>query len=212
VLVNFRVSGLALAAPAAQSGATFCEENIKMARLSRPLLPAVVLLIGLPMLAGCSSFGSNPFAPVAAAPPPPPPVVPPSVHSEEIVGGWGLAAYHREQDRMRTEVAAKGQCSNPYPIEASASGGVMMYGHDNSQKQEMTLKGSPEGKTYLGPGTSLAPTEDREIVSFDGRVMILKWVDPEVASRYGNMVLVRCGVDAPERTARAKRRSAVVSQ
>jgi hypothetical protein len=189
-----------------------CEENIKMARLSRPLLPAVVLLIGLPMLAGCSSFGSNPFAPAAAAPPPPPPVIPPSVHSEEIVGRWGLAAYHREQDRMRTEAAAKGQCSNPYPIEASASGGVMMYGHDNSQKQEMTLKGSPEGKTYLGPGTSLAPTEDREIVSFDGRVMILKWVDPEVASRYGNMVLVRCGVDAPERTAGAKRRSAVVSQ
>jgi hypothetical protein len=38
----------------------------------------------------------------------------------------------------------------------------------------------------------------------------LKWVDPEVASRYGNMVLVRCGVDGPERTAR--RRSAAVSQ
>jgi hypothetical protein len=190
---------------------TSCEENIKMAQLSRPLLPAVVLLIGLPMLAGCSSFGSNPFAPAAAAPPPAPPVIPPSVHAEEIIGRWGLAAYHREQDRPRTEVAAKGQCSNPYPIDASASGGVMMYGHDNSQKQEMTLKGSPEGRTYLGPGTALAPTEDREIVSFDGRVMILKWVDPEVASRYGNMVLVRCGIDGPERTARAKR-SAAVSQ
>jgi hypothetical protein len=190
-----------------------CEEKIKMAQLSRPLLPAVVLLIGLPMLAGCSSSGSisNPFAPAAAAPPPPPPVLPPSVHSEEIIGRWGLAAYHREQDRPRTEVAARGQCSNPYPIDASASGGVMMYGHDNAQKQEMTLKGSPEGKTYLGPGTALAPTEDREIVSFDGRVMILKWVDPEVASRYGNMVLVRCGVDAPV-TARARRRSAEVSQ
>ena len=37
-------------------------------------------------------------------------------------------------------------------------------------------------------------------------------VDPEVAGRYGNMVLVRCGVDAPERTARAKRTSAEVSQ
>jgi hypothetical protein len=179
-----------------------------MAQLSRSLLPAVVLLTGLPMLAGCSSFGSNPFTPAAAAPPPPPPVIPPSVRSEEIIGRWGLAAYHREQDRLRTEVAAKGQCSNPYPIEASASGGVMMYGHDNSQKQEMTLKGSPEGKTYLGPGTGLVPAEDREIVSFDGRVMILKWVDPEVASRYGNMVLVRCGVDGPERAARAKRSAA----
>ena len=185
-----------------------------MAQLSRPLLPAVVLLIVLPMLAGCSSSGTitNPFAPRAAAPPPPPLIVPPSVHAEEIVGRWGLAAYHREQDRLRTEAAARVRCSNPYPIDASATGGVVMYGHDNSQKQEMILKGSPEGKTYVGPGTGLVPAEDREIVSFDGRVMILKWVDPEVDSRYGNMVLVRCGIDAPERTARDKRRSAVVSQ
>jgi len=184
-----------------------------MAQLCRPLLPAVVLLAYLPMLGGCSSFGtfSNPFTTAAAAPPPPPPIVPPSVHAEEIVGRWGLAAYHREQDRARTEVQAKGMCSNPYPIEASASGGVMMYGHDNTQKQDMTLKGSAEGKTYVGPGADLVAGEDREIVSFDGRVLILKWVDPEVAGRYGNMVLVRCSA-APERTARAKRRSAAVSQ
>src|SRR5215469_1899036 len=101
-----------------------------MTRLSRPLLPAVVLLAGLPMLAGCSSSGgfSNPFEiSFAATPaaPPPPPVVPPSVRGEEIVGSWGLASYHREQDRARTEAQAKGQCgSKPYPIEASASGGV----------------------------------------------------------------------------------------
>jgi hypothetical protein len=37
---------------------------------------------------------------------------------------------------------------------------------------------------------------------------LLKWVDPEVAGRYGIMVLVRCGEGAPPpaaRTARAKR-------
>jgi hypothetical protein len=193
-----------------------CEENIKMAQLSRPLLPAAVLLAGLPMLAGCSSFGSisNPFASQAAAPPPPPPpVVPPSVRADEIVGRWGLASYHREQDRARTEAAAKNGCgTTPYPIEASASGGVRMYGHDDPQMQDMNLKGSVQGKTYVGPGTEPAGMDDREIVSFDGRVMILKWVDPEVAGRYGNMVLVRCGVDAPERTARVKRRSASASQ
>jgi hypothetical protein len=45
------------------------------------------------------------------------------------------------------------------------------------------------------------------VVSFDGKVLILKWVDPEVAGRYGNMVLVRCGAEgtAPARTARARR-------
>jgi hypothetical protein len=134
------------------------------------------------------------------------------VHAEEIVGRWGLASYHRDADRARTEVQAKDQCgSKPYPIEASASGGVRMFGHDNPQMQDMTLKGSAEGKTYVGPGSDPAGMEDREVVSFDGRVLILKWVDPEVAGRYGNMVLVRCSA-APERTARAKRRSASVSR
>ena len=66
-----------------------------------------------------------------------------------------------------------------------------MLGHDNPKPQEMILKGS-EGKTYVGPGP-YPGTEDREVVSFDGQVLILKWVTPEVASRYGIMVLARCG-------------------
>jgi hypothetical protein len=32
-----------------------------------------------------------------------------------------------------------------------------------------------------------------EVVSFDGKVLILKWINPEVAGRYGIMVLARCG-------------------
>ena len=182
-----------------------------MAKMCRPLLPAVVLLAGLPMLGGCSSFGtfSNPFTTASAAPPPPP-VVPPSVHAEEIVGSWGYSSYHRDQDRTRTVARARGACTTPYKIYASASGGVRMLGHDNPQIQEMTLKGSAGGKTYVGPGNDPAGTDDREVVSFDGRVLILKWVDPEVAGRYGTMVLVRC--EAPERTARVKRRSASVSR
>ena len=181
-----------------------------MTRLSRPLLPAVVLLAGLPMLGGCTTSSwslSNPFSTASASPPPPPPVQPPSVHAEEIVGNWGLAAYHRDQDRARTQAAARGQCGKPYVIEASANGGVMMLGHDNPQIQEMTLKGSAEGKTYVGPGDQPAGPDDREVVSFDGKTLILKWVDPEVAGRYGNMVLVRCE-PAKTRTASAKKRAA----
>jgi len=34
--------------------------------------------------------------------------------------------------------------------------------------------------------------QDREFVSFDGKVMILRWIDPEVAGRYGTAVYVRC--------------------
>lgn len=177
--------------------------------LSRPLVPAVVLLAGLPMLGGCTSTSfnfSNPFTTTAAAPPPPP-VQPPSLHAEEIVGSWGLAAYHRDQDRARTQAAAKSQCGKPYEIQASVNGGVMMLGHDNPQIQEMILKGSAEGKTYVGPGADPAGADDREVVSFDGKTLILKWVDPEVAGRYGNMILVRCE-PGKTRTASAKKRAA----
>jgi hypothetical protein len=173
--------------------AIFVRRLNPMPRLSRSLLPAVLLLAGLP-LGGCetTSFGfSNPFT-TAAAPPPPPPRLPPSIHAEEIVGKWGLAAYHRDQDRARTQNAARSQCGKPYEIQAAANGGVLMLGHDNPQVQEMSLKGSVEGKTYVGPGDQPAGMDDREVVSFDGKVLILKWVDPEVAGRYGNMVLVRC--------------------
>jgi len=60
---------------------------------------------------------------------------------------------------------------------------------------------STEGKTYIGPGPYLG-IEDREVVSFDGKVLILKWVNPEVAGRYGIMVLARCGSSptSPART------------
>ena len=34
--------------------------------------------------------------------------------------------------------------------------------------------------------------QDREIVSFDGRVLITRYVDPDAANRYGNQVYVRC--------------------
>ena len=34
--------------------------------------------------------------------------------------------------------------------------------------------------------------QDREVVSFDKRVLILRWMDPEVQGRYGTMVYVKC--------------------
>jgi hypothetical protein len=181
----------------------------------RHLLIGAVLATAAVMLAACSSFnnpfGSNPFSsnPFASSAPevPSTPLPPPSLRAEDIVGRWGLASYHREQDRNRTEAAARGQCSQAYLINRSPSGGVMMLGHDNPAVQDMAIKGSYENKTYIGPGPTPASGDDREVLSFDGRVLILKWVDPEIAGRYGNMVLVRCGAEGttPARTARAKR-------
>ena len=113
------------------------------------------------------------------------------------MGRWGMAAYHRDQDRTRTIVAASDQCSQAYLIDRSPCGDILMLGHDNPQPQEMILKGSIEGKTYIGPGP-YPGIEDREVVSFDGKVLILKWVNPEVAGRYGIMVLARCGSPAAQ--------------
>ena len=178
-----------------------------MVRMRRPAIPAVLVAAVLPMLGGCASFNLPSFGSSASTPPPPPvaPALPPSLHAEDIVGRFGLASYHRDQDRVRTEAAARGQCAQPYIITRSPNGGVLMLGHDNPMVQEMEIKGSPEGRTYIGPGPAPGSADDREVVNFDGRVLILKWVDPEVAGRYGNMVLVRCAPEGAGRTARVRR-------
>jgi hypothetical protein len=164
-----------------------------MAYGHRNLLTAFVIPVVTLLVPGCA-FHLDPFS---SESPPAPIAMPASLRPDDIVGRWGLAAYHRDQDRLRTEVAARDQCALAYLIDRSPGGNVLMLGHDNPQPQEMILKGSVEGKTYVGPGPSPAGADDREVVSFDGQVLILKWVDPEIAGRYGIMVLARCG---PEET------------
>jgi hypothetical protein len=44
----------------------------------------------------------------------------------------------------------------------------------------------------VGPDGDAGVPQDREIVSFDGRVLVTRYVDPDAANRYGNMVYVRC--------------------
>jgi len=154
--------------------------------------PAIVL--AGTALAGCSGNQGS-FGTWGDSPPPPPvasgPAPRPGVAAEDIVGRWGIAAFHKPEDRPRTEAAARNQCAQAYVINRSSTG-VAMLGHDSPKVQDMTIKASQDGKTYIGPGPEPGATDDREVVSFDGRVLVLKWMDPEVASRYGTMVLVRC--------------------
>jgi hypothetical protein len=183
------------------------EEHASMTHRHRYLLTAVIMPAVTLLLPGCS-FNLSPLSSDSSPQAAPMPVaMPPSLHPDDIVGRWGLAAYHRDQDRLRTEVAARDQCTQAYLIDHSADGNILMLGHDNPQPQEMILKGSVEGKTYIGPGPSPAGVDDREVVSFDGQVLTLKWVDPEIAGRYGIMVLARCGPEGapPIRGARAKK-------
>jgi len=158
------------------------------------------------LLSACST---NPFATFQSQPPPAQapavvPEMPASIRAEEIVGRWGYGAYHNESDRARTEVAARAQCSQPVLINRGPNGGVLMYLADSAQLRELNLKGSPGGKNYIGPPGPAGGPEDREIVGFDGRVMLLRWMNPEIATRYGIGVYVRCAAEGAQRPPRTR--------
>jgi len=147
-----------------------------------------VLALALATLPACTTTG-----PQQQAAAPPEPEMPAKVRPSEIIGRWGYAAYHRPDDRGRTEAAARSQCKVPYVIGAGPSGGLMMYLADQKEKAELTVKGSRSGKDYVGPREDPpGGPQDREVVSFYGRVLILRWIDPEVAGRYGTAIYVRC--------------------
>lgn len=143
------------------------------------------------LLAACSTSLPS----LSSSPPPEPevaPEMPATVRADEIVGRWGLASFQNPNDRARTEAAARGQCKQPYVIGAGANGGVVMHLADQATPQELRLKGSPSGKNYIGPPGPAGGDQDREIVSFDGRVMVTRFIEKDAAVRYGNMVYVRC--------------------
>jgi hypothetical protein len=141
-------------------------------------------------LAACTTTPQQYADPTPAALPQP--ELPAKVRASEIIGRWGYASYHEAKDRTRTEANARGQCKQPFVIGQGPSGGVMMYLADSSELQELRLKGSTTGRDYIGPAGQTPGPQDREIVSFDGRVMVLKFVDPEIDGRYGTGVFVRC--------------------
>jgi hypothetical protein len=150
-------------------------------------------------------FSPSQPQPPAAPQAEPVPLLPPAFPPQDIVGRWGLAAYHKDEDRPRIQAAAANQCSQPYVISLGPSGGVMMHLADQAKPEELRLKGAPGGKTYIGPADDPpGGAQDREVLSFDGRVMVLRWMDPEIQGRYGTMVYVRCGPEGAKRPGKAK--------
>jgi hypothetical protein len=163
-----------------------------VARLS--IVSALAISLGA---CGSMSLGNFGFGgssdPAPAAEPGVEPEMPATIRSEELVGKWGLASYQNPADRARTEKQAAAQCKQPYVIGAGQSGGVVMHLADQATPQELRVKGSRSGKNYIGPAGPPGSEQDREIVSFDGRVLITRFTDKDAATRYGNMVYVRCG-------------------
>src|SRR5512147_428548 len=99
----------------------------RMIPLQRSELPRIRILAVIALGLG---FGLAGCATTAPPEPPPPPVVqtlPPSFPPQDLVGSYGLAAYHKDEDKARTEAAATNQCKQPYVITLGATGGVMMH-------------------------------------------------------------------------------------
>ena len=174
-------------------------------RLS-PILTAALLSIAL---VGCATTSPTPPEPAA---PPVTPTLPPSFPPQDLVGRWGLAAYHVPSDRERTEAAALNACTQPYIITLGPGGGVMMHLADQATPTELKVKGAPGGKNFIGPAEDPPGGQaDREVEQFDGRILILRWIDPEVQGRYGTMVYVRCpaeGVTKPKPRAKPRAKPA----
>jgi hypothetical protein len=154
-------------------------------------LIAAMALSGL--LAGCGSMGGfGGGSQTVSQDPATAPAIPATIRADELAGRWGLASFHKPEDRARTEANARGQCKQPYVIGLGKSGGVVMHLPDDATPQELRLKGSQSGKNYIGPEGPAGDAQDREIVSFDGRVLMTRFIDKDADSRYGTMVYVRC--------------------
>jgi hypothetical protein len=167
-------------------------------------LAAALAVIALG-LGACATTAPEP-QPVAPAPSL---LLPPAFPPQDIVGRWGLAAFHKLEDRERTEAAAANQCKQPYVIRLGTNGGVIMHLADQATPEELRLKGAAGNKTFIGPEGEPGILQDREVVSFNGRVLMLRWMDPEVQGRYGTMVYVRCAPEGQKRRpARTKPRAA----
>jgi hypothetical protein len=167
-----------------------------------PCFKALVVIVGGLFLSGCGSFslpGLPTFGGSSDTPPPPPPVassLPSKYSPEEFVGRWGFTSYQKEADRARTINTARGLCRSPYVIAKGPTGGVMMHLADERQASELRLKANADGRNFIGPAGEAGAPQDREILSFDGRVLVTRYVDPDAANRYGNMVYVRCAPKA----------------
>lgn len=145
------------------------------------------------LAAGCAG------SPVETLAPPSRPQVsaqPPAHNVYALVGSWGVASYRDDKDRPRTEAQARAQCKNPYVIARGATDGVMMHVADDPKLYELTFKGAPGGKTYLGFNAPPGDPQDREVLSFSENLVVMRFVAPDINTRYGTYIYVRCSAAA----------------
>lgn len=151
---------------------------------------ALACSLALPLiLAGCGGGESLPSS-AAVAPSAPAPA---GLSRDALIGRWGIASFHTEKDRKRTEAEAKAQCSQPYTITKGPGDGVMMHVADDPKPYELRLKAGAGGKTYVGFEAPAGDPQDRELLSVKPRELVMRFVDPDAHRRYGTFVYIRCG-------------------
>ena len=150
---------------------------------------AVACGIALPfLLAGCgggeglsSSSGSAARAPAPAG-----------VSRDALVGRGGIASFHTEKARKRTEAEARSQCKQPYVITQGPGDGVMMHVADDPKLYELRLKAGAGGKAYVGFEAPAGDPQDRELLSVKPKELVMRFVDPDAHARYGTFIYSRC--------------------
>lgn len=151
---------------------------------------ALAYSLALPLiLAGCGGGESLPSS-AAVAPSAPAPA---GLTRDALIGRWGIASFHTEKDRKRTETEAKAQCGQPYTIAKGPGDGVMMHVADDPKAYELRLKAGAGGKTYVGFEAPAGDPQDRELLSVKPRELVMRFVDADAHRRYGTFVYIRCG-------------------
>jgi hypothetical protein len=163
--------------------------NVKN-RLPFSRLPSGTALVLAAALGGCLSGGEVARAPqtqvVASA------AAPSTISVDTVIGRWGIASFHNEKDRKRTEEQARAACNQPYVISKGPRDGVMMHVADDAKLYELKLKGGPGGRNFLGFEAPPGDLQDREILSASDSMLVMRFVDPDAHRRYGTFIYVRC--------------------
>ena len=155
-----------------------------------PLVGCTLALGAAMLLGGCLSSADEERAPrpqMASAI-----TAPSNIGVEKLIGSWGIASFHTEKDRKRTEAQAKAGCSQPYVIRKGPEDGVMMHAADDPKLYELRLKAGPGGRTFLGFEAPAGDPQDREILSATDSMLVMRFVDPDAHRRYGTFIYVRC--------------------
>lgn len=146
--------------------------------------PAAALACAL-ALSACTAAADLPPAVPAAA-------YAPAIQSSDLVGSWGIASFRKDEDRKRVEAMARQQCKLPYVIAKGTTDGVMMHVADDAKLHELKLKGSADGRTYVGFEAPPGHWQDREILEHSPDLLVMRFVDAGIANRYGTFVYLRC--------------------